>query len=78
MEKYRDRGDCSIVRDHEKYKGYAVLMDCDGEVVRSFDGNWTDAQVFEALDFANRAFDAGVKHGQRKKAQEIRKALDVA
>lgn len=78
MEKYRHPQDCYIEREHKDYKASAVLMDCDGEVVRVFDENWTDEQIFAALAFANHAYDKGVTLGQWKKASEIRKALDIA
>lgn len=75
MDKYLSRNDCTVVRDHEDYPASVVLIDCDGEVVRVFDEDWTDDQIFAALAFANDAYAAGVKLGEWRKAQEICKVF---
>ena len=73
--KLADKDDCTIVRD-PKLSSLALLMDCDGEVVFSFDNTMTDEQIWTVLAYANAAFDRGYNRGRSDKAAEIRKVLE--
>lgn len=75
MGKYRYREDCAIERNDPNYPASIVLYDCDGFVVRRFDEDWTDGQIWEVLEFANQAYAQGLRRGEVNKANEIRKAL---
>lgn len=73
---YLHRRDALIDRgDHQNYPASAVLRDYDGRFFFRFDEDWTDDQIFAALDFANQAYREGHGAGQRDKAYEIRRAI---
>jgi len=75
MNKLAHREYCYIDRDHPDWPASAVLFDADGEVVRRFDEDWTDDQIWDALGFANRAYDIGVAVGESRRADAIRRLL---
>ena len=77
METYLHEKDYEIFRDHSDHAGKVVLIDCDGEVRFVFENSFTDAQVKQAVAFANRAYADGHKAGAVTKALEIRRALDL-
>lgn len=77
MEKYVHQSDCEIERDHADYPASAALLDFEGEVVYRFDEDWSDDQIWMALAFANKLYDAGVKIGKEDKAREIKRALGI-
>ena len=77
MQTYLHEKDYEIVRDHSEHAGKAVLVDCDGDIRFVFEGSYTDAQVRQAVAFANRAYADGHKFGAATKALEIRRALDL-
>jgi hypothetical protein len=74
--KYIDEKDCYI--DRVGCPGKAVLLDAEGVSLVTFDGDMTDAQIIDALRFANDVWAKGVKFGQELKAAEIRTVLGVA
>jgi hypothetical protein len=75
MEKLRyycPTDEVTIVRESTRANLY------DAEIyLGSFPGEWSDEQIKMALDFANLAYDCGVKSGERAKATEIRQALGM-
>ncbi len=73
--KLAHREDCTILRGKEGNPGFAMLIDCDGDEIFSVPETWTDNQVWEALDIANRVFSKGIDAGKAMKASEIRRAL---
>lgn len=75
MEKFLDESDAIIDRPPEG-RPIVNLFDEDGFVF-SFPGDWTDEQVKVALRFANHSYDRGIRVGNRRKAQEIRAALEI-
>lgn len=77
MGKYRYREDCLIERNDVRWPASAVLFDCDGNRVHRFDEDWTDDQIWAALEFANSAYAHGLTVGAVNKAYEIRKVLGV-
>jgi hypothetical protein len=77
MNKYRHREDCFIERNDPRYPASAVLYDCDGDVVRRFDEDWTDNQISAALEFANHAYHVGFNNGKSEKAREIKSSLGI-
>lgn len=42
-----------------------------------FDEEWSDEDIFKALDFANWAFDRGFQAGRTDKASEIRRVFEI-
>lgn len=76
-----DRKDAAIIADErEETKGDKMLYDCDGYLLFVFPlaEGWEDEQmILRALDFANEAFERGVRVGRSDKAFEIRKALGM-
>lgn len=77
MHRFAFREDCTIDRNHSNYPTSAVLFDCDGEVVFEVSKNWTDDQIWKALEFANHAFKRGYYVGSADRAKAIKKLLDV-
>lgn len=78
MKTYATRNHCTIDRNNDYSKGSAVLLDEEGEVLWCFPWEWSDDQVWLALDFANRAYDSGFSSGKFLQQFEIRKALGCA
>ena len=77
--KWRYKEDCSVIRTDSDYyikeDGRAVLMDCDGIPVFDVPDTWTDEQIFQCLEIANKAYGRGFNVGQLSKAHEIARAL---
>lgn len=59
------------------YRGKAVLLSSELDRVHVFDGAMTDEQIWDAVSLANRAYGLGAKAGNREKAQQIRRALEI-
>lgn len=74
-EEYHSKNVCLIDRDNENYPRQAVLFDEEGNLVFSFDADFTDAQIWQALEFANQAYRVGFSTGEYRKMNEIRRAL---
>lgn len=70
--------DCTIDRCHPDYPASAVLFNCDGDMVCRFDEEWTDDQIWAALEFANRASRNGFSAGERTRAAAIRSLIEPA
>jgi len=64
--------------DREMTKGEKLLRDCDRDILFAFPSEWTTDQVMKALDFANEAFEKGIRYGRSDKAYEVRKALGMS
>jgi hypothetical protein len=75
--KYRHKEDCIIDREHAKATGIALLIDCDGDVVFQVSAEWSDNQIWRALELQNEAYAIGVQVGQAQKVREIQKALHI-
>jgi hypothetical protein len=76
--KYWHKEDCHIDREHANFTDVALLLDCDGEVIfRAPASEWSDNQIWKALELMNEAYAIGVKVGQSQKAHEIKKALCI-
>lgn len=69
--------ECEIVRNDPVFLGKTLILDIDGGIRWIFDGEWTDKQVFAAIDLANNAYRFGARDGERTKAAEIRNALNI-
>jgi len=74
---YAHREDCFIDRKHSLFPNSAVLFDADGGMLWRFDADWTDDQIWTALEFANKCYLHGTITGERAKAHEIRTALEL-
>lgn len=68
---------CQIVWNDPDYPGETVLYGDEGDLLFRFKGQVSDAQVDDALAFANKAYDSGVRAGKTLKALEIRNALEI-
>ena len=78
MARLAHRDDCGIERNDPNYPASAVLYDCDGMMIRRFDEDWTDEQIWAALEFANRAYQQGYATGEQVRAAAIRKLIEPA
>ena len=71
---YCDLDHCEITRDGSLFSVY----DEEGDRIwslMSYEDHWTDAQIRDAIAFANHAYRKGIECGAYNKAREIRKAL---
>jgi len=75
MEKFLHEDDAIIERPTEGRR-VVNLYDEDGFVF-SFPDGWTDDHVKVVLRFANYGYDRGIHIGKRRKAEEIRAALEI-
>jgi hypothetical protein len=74
--KYRHKEDCFIDREHNP--GAARLVDCDGYVVFIVSAfEWSDDQIWKALELMNKAYAQGVLVGQTQKVNEIKRVLFI-
>lgn len=64
--------DCEIIRTDAA----AILLES-GEDIWAFPTNWSDDQIWKALELANNSYKMGVSHGEISRAFEIRKALGM-
>lgn len=69
--------DCDIERDSLHPTRSADLVDREGGCIYHFNENWSDDQIWMALDFANQLYEKGRKIGRAEKAREIRSALEL-
>jgi len=76
MTVYAYEFECNIERDSEyailrhNYKGIICSFPC-------FPADWSDEQIYFALQFANKVYSEGVEYGSKMKADEIRKTLGL-
>jgi hypothetical protein len=76
--KYRHKEDCFIDRQFAEDRDQALLVDCDGHIVfRVSASEWSDDQIWRALELQNEAYAKGVQFGQVQKVHEIKKALCI-
>lgn len=76
--KYCHPNDAAIENDkRENTAGERLLYNSDEDLLFAFPPDWTDDQVMKALDFANEAFEKGIRYGRSEVAFEIRKALGM-
>jgi len=64
-------GDVEILRNEKNWPGKVVVLDAEGLIVSHFPEFWTNAQIFDAIEFANRAYGYGYGRGQNDKMHEI-------
>jgi hypothetical protein len=62
--------DCEQPLLDEKVRVFNILF--------AFPSDWTSDQVMKALDFANEAFERGIRYGRSDKAYEVRRALGIS
>lgn len=70
----------NAVIEHNNYLGgqkRPVLCDKKDHEIWTFPVGWTQEQIMVALEFANHAYDKGVKVGMKRKQEEIKKVLGV-
>ena len=77
MANYCNASDCEIVRDHPDYPGEVVLVDETFEPLFHLPEEWSDAQIWAALDLMNTAHELGVQFGENRRALAIRTLLEV-
>lgn len=72
------REDAAIERRRLDWPASAILVDLHAEEdLMRFDEEWSDEDIFKALDFANWAFDRGFQAGRTDKASEIRRVFEI-
>lgn len=77
---YLHNSDAAIVRNDTAYPDSyhaALLVDEEGYIKFRFPLDWTDNQIYHALNFANRAYKEGVEQGKYLQQCEIKKVLGV-
>ena len=68
------KNDCSIHRNPDT--GYAILYDCDGNIVFDVDDTFTDSQIWHMLIIANRVYRLGWECGEMSRSREILNLLN--
>jgi hypothetical protein len=71
------KDDYLFIRNDKHYQGYAVLINCEGDMEFKVPETWTDEQVWTAMNIANAYYENGVKWGETKKELEIKKCLGI-
>lgn len=67
-----------ILRNEKNWPGKVVVLDANGLVVAHFPEFWTNDQIFDAIEFANRAYGYGYGRGQNDKMKEIKNTLGLS
>lgn len=74
-ERFIDMEEHHIARDVKGREGRPVLMDCEYDIEWEFPEGWTDEQIKEAMQLANKAYDRGYNWGYKQATSELGNAV---
>lgn len=78
MKEFLHAGEYGIVRKHtiDPEHENPMIIDMGDRFVWKFNSTFTNEQIIDAINLANKAYQEGYSNGAKEKAMEIRKALN--
>lgn len=75
MEKWVHEQDYSVDRECDPFM--ACIYHCDGDLLFTIDKKFTDREIQEVINIANRAYRSGLRVGTSQAQENIRKAMGL-